>query len=219
MNISQEVKAFVIQNADENLAEFSKKLIFTKYKIYGIKTAQLEAFAKELAKKDVNLYELPLDSHEEILIAGMTLSYSKMPEHEKIVFFNKLINHIDNWGTCDMIVCRLKKCESEIDYFKNLLTRAEPIQKRVGIIFLMRFALKADCENTVSLVLGVQDENYYVKMAQAWLIAEAALVEFDFVYETIKNLTDREIKLKAIQKLVDSFRITVEQKEKLKKLR
>lgn len=219
MSIAQEVENFVKQNADEKNAEFARKLISTKYKIYGLKTLQLESYAKEIVKRGVSLYDLPLGSYEEIIIAGMVLAHSKLSAHEKMVYFDKLIEYIDNWGLCDMIVCRLKKCESEMQYFKSLLTRQNPFQKRVGIIYLMRFNLKADCKNTIKLVLDVQDQNYYVKMAQAWLLAEAALVDYDYVYNTLRNLSDKEIKKKAIQKLCDSFRITNEQKTKLKKLR
>jgi len=64
------------------------------------------------------------------------------------------------------------------------------------------------------------DEEYYVQMAQAWLIADLAVYNIETIKEFIYNTKLKyNIIGKAIQKICDSFRISYEDKEYLKKLR
>ena len=64
------------------------------------------------------------------------------------------------------------------------------------------------------------DEEYYVQMAQSWLIAELTISEPEIVLNWMKtNGLSYNINGKAIQKISDSFRITDEWKKKFKDLR
>ena len=56
-------------------------------------------------------------------------------------------------------------------------------------------------------------------MALAWTYQEALTKDFDFVLNFLKRIEDEFIFLKTISKAMDSFRITLQQKEKLKELR
>ena len=70
------------------------------------------------------------------------------------------------------------------------------------------------------LPLMHDDEEYYVQMAEAWLIAELTVHEPEMVCNWLsQNDLKYNINGKAIQKICDSFRITDEWKEAFKKLR
>lgn len=71
------------------------------------------------------------------------------------------------------------------------------------------------------LLLMKNDDEYYVQMAQAWLIAELAIFFPERVLTWMENENDLHYHTngKAIQKICDSFRISAENKEKFKALR
>ena len=70
------------------------------------------------------------------------------------------------------------------------------------------------------LVAAVQSEEYYVNMMIAWYLATALAKQWDSTIPYLENhlLSDRVHK-KTIQKAIESYRITEEQKRYLKKLR
>ena len=72
----------------------------------------------------------------------------------------------------------------------------------------------------LDLVGEVQSEEYYVQMMQAWYFATALAKQYDATLPYIeKNKLDIWTHNKSIQKAVESYRITPEQKEYLKTLK
>ena len=104
----QIVKDFINSHASEEKARFDEGLINTSYEIKGVKTGDINDFAKELAKQDVDFSNMPLSCHEEIMLAGMLIGYSRKKANEKVNDIEKLLPYIDNWATCDMLIPRLK---------------------------------------------------------------------------------------------------------------
>ena len=85
----------------------------------------------------------------------------------------------------------------------------------------MRLYLDADFDPAyLELVTAVQSEEYYVNMMIAWYLATALAKQWE---ETIPYLEERRlpewVHRKTIQKAVESYRITKEQKEYLRSLR
>ncbi len=217
--VKEKVKKFLLENEDKENAKFQKRIVATGLYVYGVKTPILEAFAKNLVKENVDLRELPLESFEENIIAGFTLAHMKITPSEKVKYLDTLICHFDNWAHCDMIVSRLKGLESEREYFERLLMRQGEFEKRVGIIYLMSFFLKKDVRGVIEKILSVKDDAYYVKMAQAWTIANAGVLDYEYVYNLLPSIEDKFLRNKSISKMCDSYRITGEQKNELRKLR
>ena len=234
MEVKLKIEQFLNVNKDEKKAEFDSKLIFTKYPILGIKTKSLEDFAKELLKEGADAKDIPLVFHEEIVLAGFMIAFSKESAERRIEKFKYLLPYIDNWGSCDMIVGRLKNLEGQKDFFVSLLDSDNVYTVRVGIIWLFKFAMKDDVKFVYSLLSKIDCEkwdknskiisskvfpSYYVKMAIAWCYSEACIYDFDFMYNKLLNMNDKFIKLKTVQKACESYRIDAEKKEKLKSLR
>lgn len=135
----QIVKDFINSHASEEKARFDEGLINTSYEIKGVKTGDINDFAKELAKQDVDFSNMPLSCHEEIMLAGMLIGYSKKKANEKVNDIEKLLPYIDNWATCDMLIPRLKGLESQKEFFVNLLNSNRPFYIRFGIVWLMKY--------------------------------------------------------------------------------
>lgn len=219
-NIENKIKQFIEKNKDDKKAEFDKKLISTEYKIYGISTKLLENFSKELAEEKVMISQMPLSCHEEVLLAGMVLARLKMPANEKIENFKIILAHIDNWATCDMIIVRLKGLESEREFFEKLLLSDNVFYVRVGIIWFMKYCLKSDLRQTVKFLnKSVKNNDYYVDMALAWCYAEALIKDFDFMIEFIQQLKNDRVKKYAYSKACDSFRVSEDNKNIIRKIR
>ncbi len=219
MNIKQLVEDYIEKIKDPKIAEFSKSLIDTRYEIKGTKTRLIDDFAKSLIRINVDFYELPLDNYEEILLAGCVIGKIKASPEEKIKMFKRVLPCIDNWGTCDTIVSRLKGLESQRKFFEDLLKEENPFYVRVGIVWLMKYQLKNDLYNVLALIKTVKNDHFYVKMAIAWCYAEAFAYDYKYMYDFIQKESDVFIRNKTLQKACESFRVKKEDKQALKMLR
>ena len=218
--IYEEIIDFLIKNTNAQNAEFAKKLIDTKYQILGIKNQLLENFAKNLAKNEIDdIFDGDIVYHEQILIIGYYIAYSKFENSRKIEMLKEFLPLIDNWATCDGVATRLKKLESEKEFFINLLKNEKPFYKRVGIVWLMRFNLKQNFLETLGLLNAVKDDNYYVKMAIAWAYAEAFTMNSDFMVDFLSQIDDKFTRNQTISKARQSFRVSSEIKEEIVKFR
>jgi 3-methyladenine DNA glycosylase AlkD len=92
---------------------------------------------------------------------------------------------------------------------------------RFGIVTLMKFFMNERLdENHLNLLLDIKSDEYYVNMAISWYIATALACRWETVIPYIENKKfDKWVHNKAIQKAVESYRITNEQKEYLKTLK
>ena len=216
----EKITEFLLKNANINKAEFDKKLIDTKYQILGIKNQLLENFAKNLAKNEIDdIFDGDMVYHEQILIIGYYIAYSKFENSRKIEMLKEFLPLIDNWATCDGVATRLKKLENEKEFFVNILKNEKPFYKRVGIVWIMRFNLKQNFLDTLEVFKGVKDDNYYVKMALAWAYAEAFTINTDFMVYFLSQIDDKFTRNQTISKARQSFRVPSEIKDKIVKFR
>ena len=222
MDWKKEVENFLTNSSEEKLAEFHRRLVDTKHKIYGVRTLALKNFAKALSKENCPVDAIKPNSHEEILIRGFLLSNCKYDDKKTIAELKKFLDEIDNWATCDMIVGSLKNLTSEyaFNFFIENLSKPSPFKKRVGIVGIMDYFL---CDEKLDVVienlLKIDDENYYVKMAIAWLLCTLICKNYEYGVFALQKFQDKFVRNKAISKCQDSFRLDKEKKEKLKKLR
>ena len=212
---------------DTKYRDFHSKLIpnIEKDRVIGIRTPVLRRFAKELGKTpeaEDFLRELPHYYYEENNLHMMLLTPMKDFETclEQI---EKFLPYIDNWATCDL---PLPKCFEEhkeelLPHIRRWIASGETYTIRYGMGVLMRLYLDEDFRPEYpEWVTGVNSEEYYVNMMIAWYLATALAKQWDAV---IPYLEERRLSpwvhRKTIQKAVESYRITPEQKVYLKGLR
>ena len=218
-------KLFELQ--DMEYRDFHSRLMPTidKKRIIGIRTPVLRKFAADFARTDMAasfLEELPHYYYEENNLHMMILHGIK-DYNECLAGIQKLLPYIDNWATCDLPEpkCFTKHKEELLPVIRAWIASDRTYTVRYGIGMLMRLYLDDDFkEEYLELAAGVRSEEYYVNMMIAWYMATALAKQWK---STIPYITDRRLDVwvhnRTIQKAVESFRITGEQKDFLRTLR
>lgn len=87
-------------------------------------------------------------------------------------------------------------------------------------MLMAHFLDEAFKEEYLEKIYTVRSEDYYLNMMKAWFFATALAKQWESSVKVIENnLLDRWSHNKAIQKAVESYRITDEQKAYLKTLK
>ena len=135
----------------------------------------------------------------------------------------KFLPYVDNWATCDQMSPKIFKKHKEelLKRVKVWIASDEPYTIRFGVGMLMEHFLDDDYDvKYPSMVAKLRSDEYYVNMMIAWYFATALAKQYDTILPYIeKKKLDKWTHNKAIQKSVESYRITAEQKTYLKKLK
>lgn len=218
-------KLFELQ--DLNYRDFHAKLMPTVYKerVIGVRTPALHKFAKEFGKtKEAEefLKQLPHEYYEEdnlhgFLIAGMK-DFDRCIEE-----LERFLPYVDNWATCDLLSPKIfKKHLQELLVKIRVWTVSEHTYMiRFGVGMLMSLYLDEAFElEYPEMVSGIRSNEYYVNMMIAWYFATALAKQYEAVLPFIENgRLDKWTHNKAIQKAVESCRVTDEKKAYLKTLK
>ncbi len=212
---------------DLKYRDFHSKLLpgIDKETIIGIRTPVLRKFAKQFAQTaEVKefLGGLPHTYYEEnnlhmMLISGMKDYETCLAEVERF------LPYINNWATCDLPMpkCFAKNKEALFPVVKQWLASSHTYTMRYGIGVLMNFYLDNDFKpEYIKLVSKVQSDEYYVNMMIAWYLATALAKQWEAAIPYLEqHKLSPWVHRKTIQKAVESYRITDEQKVYLKGLR
>ena len=218
------VKKELISLQDTEYKIFHSKLMPTipDDKIIGIRVPVLRKFAKSFAKTDESkgyLKELPHYYYEENNLHAFLIEEIK-DYNTAIYETNKFLPYVDNWATCDMFSPKVfaKNKEHLFIEINKWLKSEHPYVVRYAIGMLMRYFI--DDSESAELVCKVKSDDYYVNMMKAWYFATALAHDFQlFLPYIVQKKLDKWVHNKTIQKAVESYRITNEQKVILKKHR
>ena len=225
--VIENVQADLFAIQDLAYRDFQAKLMpgYDKERIIGVRTPVLRKFAREFAKDSAAsefLKELPHKYYEENNLHGLLIEQIKAYP-SCIAALDRFLPYIDNWATCDMIALRTVK--NHLDIFIQEVYRwiasDHPYIVRFGIGMLMRYYLDEQFKPEYpKKVAEVKSDEYYVNMMRAWYFATALAKRYDQIipYLEEKRL-DTWTHNKTIQKAIESYRITPEQKIYLRTLR
>lgn len=193
--------------------------------IIGVRTPALRKLSRELWKAyEVNsfLEDLPHKYYEENNLHGFFIEQFK--DYDACIgALNTFLPHVDNWATCDLIAPKvLERNKPKLPEQISVWLKAEDTYTvRFAIGMLMRHFLDEDFRPAYpELVAAVSSEEYYIRMMQAWYFATALAKQYDAILPYIENrVLEPWTHNKAIQKAVESYRITAEQKAYLKQLK
>ena len=194
-------------------------------RITGVRTPKLRALAKELSKReDISLFleDLPHKLFEEDQLHAFILSGMKDAE-ECIRLVDKFLPYVDNWATCDQMSPKVFKKNKKLllEYVHTWIKSDKTYIRRFAIGMLMEHFLDEDFKPSyLAKVAKIRSDEYYVNMMIAWYFATALAKQYDQTLPFIEEQKlDKWTHNKSIQKAVESYRITPEQKEYLKTLR
>lgn len=193
--------------------------------IIGVRTPALRQLAKEFAKReDISefLSDLPHKFFEENQLHAFILSGMKDAE-SCIRLVDEFLPYVDNWATCDQMSPKVFKKHKQLllEYVDKWIRSEHTYVKRFAIGMLMEHFLDEDFKTSyLTKVSKIRSEEYYVNMMIAWYFATALAKQYEDTLPFIeKQKLDKWTHNKSIQKAVESYRITPEQKEYLKTLK
>lgn len=208
------------------------RIINTKREIIGVSMANIRRVANTISKescqeflelsKNRNFLE---EYYEEILIEGLVIA--KLKDFKKITdnlswWFEK----IDSWAFVDSVCSTMKilnkyQDEKYFDYFYNLCFSNQEFVSRFGIIsILCNYLNEKYIDRIISMCKDVTNDAFYVQMGLAWLISVCFVKFREKTLELIKRkILSKFVQNKSISKCYDSYRVSREDKELLKKFR
>lgn len=193
--------------------------------VIGVRTPELRKFAKEFGKMPESadfLQNLPHKYYEENNLHGFLIEIMK-DYGQTVAALDAFLPYVDNWATCDLMRPRVfrKHLPELLEQIKVWLASGDTYTVRFAIEMLMTFYLDEGFQPEYpAMVAAVRSGEYYVNMMIAWYFATALAKQYD---AALPYLLERRLDLwthnKAIQKAVESYRITDEQKTFLRSLK
>lgn len=217
---------YIYSLRDLNYKQFHSKLIMSD-KLIGVRTPELKKIAFTIAKNDyVSFIKYnKKETYEEKVLYGLVLGYIKTDFNDVLAQLDIFIPFIDNWAINDIVCANLKvfkkNQEDGYQFILKCLKSNNPWCIRFGLVLLLDFYIN---ENYIDNILGIcnslKNDEYYVKMAIAWLLS---ICYIKYREKTLKFLKTTKIDdwtyNKTIQKIIESKRISNEEKFNLKKLK
>lgn len=220
----EEIQKHLFELQDMAYRDFHSRLMpdIDKETIIGIRVPELRKYVKSIAGTELSekfIKELPHHYYEENNLHMMLIT--RIKDYDKCLSeVERFLPYIDNWATCDFPApkCFENHKEELLPVIKRWIASGETYTIRYGIGMLMRLYLDADFDpEYVKLVAEVKSDEYYVNMMIAWYMATALAKQWDAVIPYIEEHRMSDwVHRKTIQKAVESYRITDEQKRYLK---
>ncbi|MBQ9519138.1 MAG: DNA alkylation repair protein [Firmicutes bacterium] len=226
--IREEIRAFIIENGEEKFKKFHIGLTpgIDEQHTAGVRVPVLRDYAKKLHKNGVVPEDIDTVFYEEIMLRGMLtglIKYRDFNEFKNAVTLH--LPYITNWALCDTFCGGLKQTKKYmpemLKYITPFLTSENEYEARFAAVMLLSYYINDEyIDSTLKLLKKVKHEGYYAKMAVAWALSVAFVKYYKKTREFIQtNKFDKFTHNKAIQKACESYRVTDEQKEELRKLK
>ncbi|MDD5930605.1 MAG: DNA alkylation repair protein [Spirochaetales bacterium] len=225
--MSKEIISKLFSVQDSEYKEFQSRLVpnISPDSMIGIRTPQMRKIAKEINGTQIAenfLSELPHKYYEENLIHFFLIAMVK-DFNECINKLETFLPYIDCWPVCDQSSPKVfkKNHEQLLPYIKKWISSPHVYTARFGMRILMNEFLDEDFkEEYLELVASKKGDDYYLKMMIAWYFATALAKQYDSAISFIEHRKlEQWTHNKAIQKALESFRVSEEHKDYLRTLR
>ena len=224
---STDITAQLFALQDKGYADFQSKLLPTipRETIIGVRTPELRKMAKQVCKTPAAqafMHTLPHRYFDENQLHAFILSEEK-DFNACLAELEQFLPCVDNWATCDQLSpkCFKKHTQELLPHIRKWMASEHTYTIRFGMGMLMRYYLdEAFRPEYLQWVASIKREEYYIRMMQAWFFATALAKQWSTTLPYIgQHRLHPWTHNKAIQKAIESYRITDEQKEILRGLR
>ncbi len=226
--MKQKIKEKLLELADSHYKEFQIKLCPGTENILGVRVPVLRKYAKELAKEN-EIQELinQIDNqyYEEIMLQGMLIGLEKKDINIVEKQIEEFVPKIDNWAVCDVFCSGLKitkKYKSEMWKFIQKYKKSQKeFENRFFVVMMLSFYIEDEyLQEDLKILEKIENKSYYVQMAVAWAISICLIKFYDKTLAYLKQANlDKFTYNKALQKAIESYRITEEQKQLLREMK
>lgn len=224
---NEEIRGYFEAHAEDKFKEFTSGLIPDSDPIIGVRIPAIRKLARQIAKENWRSYlaDARDDSYEEIILQGFVIGYAKADIDEVLSYVKAFIPKIRDWSVNDCFCSTLKitkKHRQKVwDFLMQYKDSDKEFEQRVVAVMLMDYFLEEEYIDRVLKVWdGLKHEGYYCKMGVAWGVATAYA---KFPEKThaflLENHLDDFTYNKAIQKMLESYRIPETDKEVLRTMK
>jgi len=223
-SVEESVQARLFELQDLKYRDFQCRLMPTVNPdtVIGVRTPELRKLAKEFSKMpeaEKFLKILPHKYYEENNLHGFLIETIR-DYNQAIEAVNAFLPYVDNWATCDLMSPKVFKrhLPELLEQIKVWIKSGRTYTIRFGIEMLMSFYLDEQFKpEYLELAADVKSQEYYVNMMIAWYFATALAKQYDAALPYIEqHRLEPWTHNKAIQKAIESYRITDEHKEYLR---
>lgn len=216
--------------SEPSYAKFSEKLKLSQRPLLGIRMPHLTTLAKEIAKKENKsfldeFFEYPSVCFEEIILAYKVFGLLRLDLLTNTSYLERLLTYNDSWATndclCSSFTSPKKNQAAYWPLIQGYLNSPNPWDIRFATIAMMCYYLTEEYTSDVlRLLKAVQSDHYYVNMGLAWNFATAVAKQRDIALPYLtKGVLNEEVRKKAIQKCIESYRVSDEDKALLRSMR
>lgn len=220
--MSIDIKKDLFDLKDEEYRKFHSSLCPGVNNIIGIRIPILRNYAKKIKGK-IDINDIKEDYYEEIMLKGMLIGLDKEINLKKIERFIPLIN---NWAICDTFCAGLKSIkknkEKMFEFLLKYVYSQKEFETRFAVVIMLDYYIEEKyIDKVLEILRKIKNDKYYAKMAIAWCYSICFIKFFNKTkkeFENLKNI-DKFTYNKAIQKSLESYRLTKEQKDILKSMK
>ncbi len=205
----------------DDKCKWEQSIINTKYECLGIPTKDIRDISKEIAKGNyLDFLDLQIyDNLPAITIMGNLICKIKDFQTQKY-YLDLYSEKVDNWSNCDQLKFSVSEDNNYLSLIDEYINSKLPFRRRIALIILFNFITSSKINIIFKYANALyNEENYYVNMANAWLLCECFIKCKEATLEYLKNHTLNAFTInKMISKCRDSYRVSNEDKMLLKQL-
>lgn len=225
--IIESIRKRLFEFQDLKYRDFQSKLMpdIDIKNIIGVRTPVVRSIAKEFLKDDRidGFFEdLPHKYYDENNLHGFLICGCK--DYGRVIkLLDAFLPYVDNWATCDLLSPKIfcKHKDLLIKDIERWIKSGKTFTVRFGIEMLMSHFLDGDFDSKyLKKVADIKSDEYYINMMIAWYFATALTKQWDAAIGYIEqNKLGVWVHNKTIQKCIESYRISDEQKEYLRSMK
>ena len=197
------IKENLLQLAENGNKKFTESLHPGIENVLGIRIPALRRLGAQIAKDDWESYLQTADTYymEERMLQGMVISNLKMKDTQAYLsLVARFVAIINSWSVCDTF---------------------EEYEIRFGVVMAMAHYIDEEyIDNVLQWMDRISHEGYYVKMAVAWALSVCYV---KFPQKTMNYLKENHLDdftyNKALQKIIESYRVSTEDKEIIRSMK
>ena len=225
----EQILAWMKREAEEGYKNFSASLLpeVPKERILGVRLPKLRKLAAVIVKEGCQEYlaEEPGCLFEEVMLRGMVIGAGGGSFEKTAGRIRDFLPYIDNWSVCDSFCSSLKGTKEYPEKMWPLLLEClqseETYTIRFALVMMLQYYVSEKYrKQALDLLEHMRSGEYYVRMAAAWAVSIYYIHFPEEVMEWLEHCgLEEDVWRKALQKILESRRVSPEEKDKIRKLR